>query len=191
MGLSMVRRRSMAAALLPLIRRRLRPELDQSGGAQGAGMTPSCCIIPSVSMMIRLSAILPSVNRSMVHAATVTFFPVGGMPRNGPWWVPCHTDRLQNSVFVCDLFLDRPSHVGERHNPAGQPLSESVAAWTHPGWWFVLNVVSVEDLVQSGQIVSGQNLISEPPQLRRVHSRGHYRTPSQGAFTEAWSLPRP
>ena len=34
-------------------------------------------------MMIRLSAILPSVNRSMVHAATVTFFPVGGMPRNG------------------------------------------------------------------------------------------------------------
>ena len=39
-----------------------------------------------------------------VHAATVTFFPVGGMPRNGPWWVPCQMDRLQNSVFVCDLF---------------------------------------------------------------------------------------
>ncbi len=35
-------------------------------------------------MMIRLSAILPSVNRSMVHAATATFFPVGGMPKNEP-----------------------------------------------------------------------------------------------------------
>ena len=33
-------------------------------------------------MMIRLSAILPSVNRSMVHAVTVMVFPVGGMLRN-------------------------------------------------------------------------------------------------------------
>jgi hypothetical protein len=30
-----------------------------------------------VSMMIRLSAVLPSANRSMVRAATMTFFPVG------------------------------------------------------------------------------------------------------------------
>ena len=59
-----------------------RAKLDQGGGAPGAGMTPSCCIIPRVSMMIRLSAILPSVNRSMVHAVTVMVFPVGGMPRN-------------------------------------------------------------------------------------------------------------
>src|SRR5215469_11511039 len=121
-------------------------------------MTPSCCIIPSVSMRIRLSAIFPSVNRSMVHAATVTLFPVGGNSEKQTLVGPLPGGSAPDAVVVRYLFLDCPSHIGERRDPTGQPLPESLPAWTHPRWRVVLDVVGVEDLVQNGHVVSGQDL---------------------------------
>jgi SAM-dependent methyltransferase len=69
-----------------------------------------------------------------------------------------------DSAFVCNLFLDCPPHVGESVNPHGEPLSEPLTTRTHPRWGFVLDVVGVEDLVQCGQVVSGQDLVCESPQ---------------------------
>jgi hypothetical protein len=49
-----------------------------------AGTTPSCCIMPRVSIRIRLSAILLPFKRSITIPFTATCLPVAGTPRNGP-----------------------------------------------------------------------------------------------------------
>jgi hypothetical protein len=63
-------------------------------------------------MMSRLSAIFPSANRSIVHAATATSLSVAGIPRNGPRCVPCHVQRLHtlSSSAICSssCFLFNP-----------------------------------------------------------------------------------
>lgn len=50
----------------------------------GAGMTPSCCIRPSMSIWPQCSATLPSFTLRMSNTSQATCFPVGGMPMNGP-----------------------------------------------------------------------------------------------------------
>src|ERR1700756_5040096 len=46
------------------------------------GTTPNCCNRPSVSIRMRLSAILPLARRSITTPVTVTFLSVDGMPMN-------------------------------------------------------------------------------------------------------------
>ncbi len=52
------------------------------------GTTPNCCIRLMRFISNRLSLSLPSTQASHVIQGTVTCLPVGGIPRNTPWWVP-------------------------------------------------------------------------------------------------------
>ena len=66
--------------MLPAAKGLYRPDHELSG----AGTTPRCCIIPSVSIGIRLSAILPAFNRSITAPGTGTLRPVGECRENPP-----------------------------------------------------------------------------------------------------------
>ena len=49
-----------------------------------AGITPSCCISPSVSQLVQLSTNLPATIRSIVIPVTVACLPVGAIPIRSP-----------------------------------------------------------------------------------------------------------
>jgi len=60
--------------------------LNETGpnNAATAEKAPICCIMPSVSILIYISAILPLSRRITSMTLTIISFPEAGMPMNSP-----------------------------------------------------------------------------------------------------------
>src|SRR5574337_656206 len=67
----------------------LLPSVGFHWAGPGAGIAPSCCIIPSASKTPQCSWARPSSPKRMMSiSCTSTLLPVAGMPMNSPWCVP-------------------------------------------------------------------------------------------------------
>jgi hypothetical protein len=67
------------------------------------GAKPNCCITDNKLMSYHVSTILPSDNLKNLVPLSITCFPVGGIPKKSPVWVPLSRWRIATRKFALKL----------------------------------------------------------------------------------------